>query len=72
MNVTIPDDALDSIRRYSEVLIDASVFDDLTPKTREELRSYAVEALQRILRANPQHFDLAARLSEVMERKAGR
>ena len=65
MNIT--DDTNESIRRYTDAYV-AAVEGGMTPALREECRSYACEAMQGLLRANPE-FDLVRRLEELARRQ---
>lgn len=72
MNLIITRDAAEAIARYTDVIEEADCADALTAREREEARSYACEALARILRANPDVFDFVGRMEAVKARKAGR
>lgn len=70
--LTITPDARLAIDRYTAVKVESALIDELTPRTREEARSYACEALFAILMANPEAFDFVAQMDAVKARKAGR
>lgn len=71
LELEVTDDAADAIRRYTDVLVEATERDEFSPRALEDARSYAVEALRRILAANPAAFDFVDRLADVAVRKAG-
>ena len=72
MDLTITEDAALCIARYTDAYEAMSLTDELPAKQREEIRSYACEALVRILRANPDQFDFVSRMAAVEARKKGR
>jgi hypothetical protein len=71
MNLLITPDAALSIARYTDAYEAMELADELKGPAREEIRSYACEALVRILRANPEAFDFVARMEAVRARKVG-
>lgn len=69
--ITIPADARECIARYTDLKCEVTMRDGMTPHEREDLRSYAVEALLFILCANPEAFDYQARIDAVRAQKRG-
>lgn len=71
ISIVLTDDAIDSIRRYTDCAIELENQGDADRKTLEDARSYACDALRRILNANPQHFDFVERVVAARRSKAG-
>ena len=64
-SVVLTDEAAMSITRYTAQVVAMEKYGTATAESLEHARSYAVEALTAILKANEHHFDYVAQMQSI-------